>query len=335
MSGELLALLSALVWAMSSVMLTLAAKKLDVLPLNLVRCVISTVFFWALLPFFGGLSALAAIPPSNWLWLAVSVVALLVVGDTLYFRSLDLAGVSWAMPISSINPLWSVMLAAIFVGEPLTWSLLGGAVLVVLGTVLVSRSSGRVGEGAPASADSSVDTAGSVELHSAGTHTRVDAGLLGGQRGEQERAGGLRDPGRRRKGLLLALLVSVIWAVGSVSLKPATSGIHSVVANSVRQPMAMLILLGLTLFRGQWRELRGVDAKSLRIIVVASLLGTGLGSLLLIMAVQLAGAGRSAVLASTSPLLAIPFSMMWLRERPTRWTVAGTLLATAGIVMVI
>jgi uncharacterized membrane protein len=316
-------------------MLTVAAKKLDVVPLNLVRCVVSTIFVWALLPFFGGLSALAAIPPSNWLWLTVSVLALLVVGDTLYFRSLDLAGVSWAMPIASINPLWSVLLAASFVGEPLTWSLLGGAALVVLGTVLVSRSPGRVGEGAPAAADCSVDLPGSFELRSGGTHSKVDAGLEGRERGEQERAGGLRGPSTRRKGLLLALLVSIIWAVGAVSLKPATSGLHSVVANSVRQPMGMLILLGLTLVRGQWRELRGVDGKSLRIIIVASLLGTGLGSLILVMAVQLAGAGRTAVLSSTSPLLAIPFSMMWLRERPTRWTLAGTLLATAGIVMVI
>lgn len=335
MSGELMVLLSALLWAMMSVMLTVVAKKLDVVPLNFVRCVVSTIFFWALLPFFGGLSALAAIPPSNWLWLTVSVLALLVVGDTLYFRSMDLAGVSWAMPISSINPLWSVLLAAVFVSEPLTWSLLGGAFFVVLGTILVSRSAGQVGKGAPTSADRSVDTTRLLELHSEGTHSKVDAGLEGGERREQERLGRPRDPRNRRKGLLLALLVSVMWAVGAVSLKPATAGLHSVVANSVRQPMGMLILLGLTIFRGQWRELRGVDGKSLRIIIVAALLGTALGSLFLVMAVQLVGAGRAAVLSSTSPLMAIPFSVWWLQERPTRWTMAGTLLATAGIVMVV
>ena len=47
-----MALLSALLWAVMSVMLAVAAKKLDVVPLNLVRCVVSTIFFWALLPFF-------------------------------------------------------------------------------------------------------------------------------------------------------------------------------------------------------------------------------------------------------------------------------------------
>jgi drug/metabolite transporter (DMT)-like permease len=152
---------------------------------------------------------------------------------------------------------------------------------------------------------------------------------------KQARRGTTREPGDRRKGLLLALLVSVIWAVGAVSIKPATAGVHSAVANSVRQPLALLMLLALTLLRGQWRELRRLDLKSWRIIVVASLMGTGLGSLIFVMAVQLAGAGRSSVLMSTSPLLAIPFSMLWLQERPTRWTLAGTVLTAAGIGLVV
>jgi drug/metabolite transporter (DMT)-like permease len=32
--------------------------------------------------------------------------------------------------------------------------------------------------------------------------------------------------------------------------------------------------------------------------------------------------------------MAIPFSYLWLHERPNRWTMAGTLLTTAGIVLV-
>lgn len=293
MSGELFALLSAFLWAMASVLLTVGAKRIHVVPLNLIRCVISTAFFWALLPFYGGLDALAAIPLAAWPWLVVSVLALLVVGDTLYFRSMDLAGVSWAMPVAGVNPLWAVLLASFFLGEPLSWTLLLGALLVIAGVVLVSRSADR---------------------------------------GEPDRA---VDPRARRTGILIALLVSVFWAIGQVALKPATTGIHSVVANSIRQPLGMLMLLGLTLWRGRWRALRDLDRKSWAIIGIASLVGTGLGTLFFVMAVQLIGAGRTAVLTSTAPLLAIPFSILWLRERPTRWTLAGTLLTTTGIVLVV
>jgi DME family drug/metabolite transporter len=129
--------------------------------------------------------------------------------------------------------------------------------------------------------------------------------------------------------------VSIFWAGGQVALKPATTGISSVVANSVRQPMGMLLLLGLNLTQGHLGELRNVDWKSWMVILVASFVGTGIATLLFIMAIQKSGAGRTAILTSTSPLLAIPFSMLWLRERPTRWTMLGTLLTVAGIGLVV
>jgi len=278
---------------MASVLLAMGARRLHVLPMNLIRCVVSTAFFWALLPFYGGPKALAEIQPSAWVWMVVSVLGLLVVGDTFYFRAMDLAGVSWAMPVASINPLWAVLLAALVLGEPLTWHLLAGVLLVVAGIVLVSRTGGEPTTGNPT------------------------------------------DKRTRRTGLLLALLVSVLWGIGQVALKPATAGVHSVVANSVRQPMGMLMLLGLNLFRGRWRELRTLDRRSWAIILVASFVGTGIGTLFFVMAIQMAGVGRTAVLTSTAPLMAVPFSMLWLRERPTRWTLAGTLLTTVGVGLVV
>ncbi len=292
MSGEFAALFSALLWAMASVLLAMGTRRLDPLPLNLIRCAVSTGFFWALLPFYGGLEALADIPPGAWLWMLVSVLGLLVVGDTLYFRSLDLAGVSWAMPVASINPLWAVGLAALFLDEPLSGTLLVGALLVIVGIILVSRSTDQ---------------------------------------GTAERPA---DPHRRQRGLLLAVVVSVLWGIGQVALRPATAGMHSVVANSVRQPMGLVMLLGLNLISHRWRALRRLDGRSLRIILVASLVGTGVGTLFFIMAIQMAGAGRTAVLTSTAPVMALPFSMLWLKERPGRRTLVGTALTVAGIALV-
>jgi uncharacterized membrane protein len=276
----------------ASVLMALGSHRLHVLPLNLIRCVVSSVFFWALLPFYGGLEAFRTVPSSAWLWLVVSVLILLVVGDTLYFRSLNLAGVSWAMPVAGINPLWAILLAALFVDEPLTWSLLLGALLVVAGVTLLSRP----------------------EMHSSN--------------------GQDIEPAARRKGLLIALLVSLLWGAGQVTLKPATAGMHSVVANSIRQPLAMFILLAINLRTGLWKELRRLDRRSWAMILLASLVGTGVGTLFFVMAIQTLGAGRTAVITSTSPLLAIPFSMTMLREKPTRWTVAGTFFTTVGVVLV-
>ncbi|HSJ56085.1 MAG TPA: DMT family transporter [Anaerolineae bacterium] len=293
MSGELLAILSALLWAMSSVLLTIGARRLHVLPLNLVRCVVSTAFFWLLLPFYGGLAAVAAIPPSAWLWLAASVLALLIIGDTLYFRSMDLAGVSWAMPASNIHPLWVVLLAGFFLDEPIGWPLIAGALLVIGGVVLLGRTQGGAEAGRPP------------------------------------------DPAGRRRGLILALTVSAVWALGQVALKVGAGEIHSVVINSIRQPLGMAGLLALNVARGHWSDLRQLDGRSWVVILLASLVGTGVGTLLWVTALQTAGAARTSVITSAAPLLAIPFSMLWLAERPSRWTVAGTLLTAAGVALVV
>jgi drug/metabolite transporter (DMT)-like permease len=71
------------------------------------------------------------------------------------------------------------------------------------------------------------------------------------------------------------------------------------------------------------------------LILLASFVGTAVGTLFFVMAIQTIGSGRTAVITSTAPLMAIPFSMLWLRERPTRWTLAGTFFTTAGIVLVV
>ncbi|MBN1660615.1 MAG: DMT family transporter [Anaerolineae bacterium] len=293
MSGELFAILSALLWALASVLLTIGARRLHVLPLNLVRCAVATIFFWVLLPFYGGLDAVAAISPAAWLWLAASVLGLLIIGDTLYFRSMDLAGVSWAMPASNIHPIWVVLLAGLFLDEPVGWPLVAGALLVVAGVVLLGRTQGGAEAGRPP------------------------------------------DPAARRRGLILALTASVVWALGQVALKVGAGDIHSVVVNSIRQPMGMAGLLALNVARGHWSDLRRLDRRSWAIILVASLVGTGLGTLLWVIAIQTAGAARTSVITSAAPLLAIPFSMLWLAERPSRWTLAGTFLTAAGVALVV
>ena len=292
MTAVVIALTSALLWAISSVLFALSARRLHVIPLNLVRGVVATAFFWAILPFSGGFEALRTIPGSAWPWLVVSVLGLLVVGDTLYFRAIDLAGVSWAMPVASINTVWAVLLAGLVLGEPLTWKLLGGAVLVLAGVMLVGRSMPH--------------------------HTLAHP----------------VDGKARRLGLLLAFATSLCWGIGQVALKPASAGVDAAVANAVRQPMGLAMMLGLTLATGRGRELRGLDRRSWMILLLAAFLGTGVGSLLFVMAIQMTGAGRAAVLTTTAPVLAIPFSYLWLHERPNRWTIAGTLLVTVGITLV-
>lgn len=54
---------------------------------------------------------------------------------------------------------------------------------------------------------------------------------------------------------------------------------------------------------------------------------------LVTMGVGLAGAGRSAILAYTSPIWVIPFAVLVFKEKVTRWQIAGLVLGVAGLLV--
>ena len=77
------------------------------------------------------------------------------------------------------------------------------------------------------------------------------------------------------------------------------------------------------------------QGRDLALITAVGILGTGMGSVLYIFAVAEAGAARAVILNSISPLIALPLSMLVLRERPTGRIGAGTLLCVAGTFIVL
>ena len=60
-----------------------------------------------------------------------------------------------------------------------------------------------------------------------------------------------------------------------------------------------------------------------------------LGSILYVMAVKILGAAVTSVLAATAPLFAVPFSILFLKERVTPLILVGTIVAVVGIWVVI
>ena len=70
------------------------------------------------------------------------------------------------------------------------------------------------------------------------------------------------------------------------------------------------------------------------IIVVAGLVGLGLGSLFFLYAVQTAGAAKTAALSSISPVFTGVMAAVFLAERFNRSMALGTVLTALGAVLV-
>jgi drug/metabolite transporter, DME family len=132
------ALGGALTWAISSVLLTRINRKVHVMGIGLVRCITASLFFFTLLPFVGGASAFAGVDFRAVVGLMISVLLVLAVGDSIFLVAAKRVGMVRAMPISMTYPLFTFLLAALFLGERITLPIGLGALLILAGVYLLS-----------------------------------------------------------------------------------------------------------------------------------------------------------------------------------------------------
>lgn len=148
-----------------------------------------------------------------------------------------------------------------------------------------------------------------------------------------EPTGGVAVATRLRSGLLAAVFAGLCWAGTTTTLKLAITGVDLLAANALRIPMVALALNTVALNRfGPAYPVVGVPA--LRTIVLSGVVGMWCSSLLFVYAIDQAGAAKTAVLSSTSPVFASVLAVVFLHERITPSLGLGTALAVAGMALV-
>ncbi len=146
MIGEAAALVSALCWAISSIVYREAIRDSDPIPANLIRSVSAAIVLLVMVVFMGKISETSKMDTTTLLFLVVSTAIGLGLGDTLYFKSLSQVGVTITVTVSSIYPLFVIPWAILVLQESVSTTNIIGATAIVLGVVLVSRGD-HVAEG--------------------------------------------------------------------------------------------------------------------------------------------------------------------------------------------
>ncbi|MFW9975099.1 MAG: DMT family transporter, partial [Candidatus Thorarchaeota archaeon] len=110
---------------------------------------VSSIKMWVALPFMilmtlliPGLEA-AFLPMTAVILLSTSVIFGAVIGDTIYLWSQERIGVSYAFPIAMSFPIITFFMTVGFLREPLILSRLAGAIIAVIGVVLISNEQNR------------------------------------------------------------------------------------------------------------------------------------------------------------------------------------------------
>ena len=291
MIGEISALGCAFIWALSSVFTKSLAPRFPPLTLNLLRCLGAAFALWTLIPFYPGVQSLFQAPQSSVLFLVLSALLGICLGDTIYIKGLNMIHVTLAFPLAqSSMPVFTLIAAVLFLGEHMSWSLAAGTALVIGGIYLIAVPH------EPASV-SSVSPA----------HQKKGMGIS------------------------LILIASVLWTISISLLKLGLEGVNLVMANGIRLPVACLLLIPLAFGWKQAGLSSKSSAREILLGAFSGALSFGLGGYLFLLAIQYAGAGKAAVLTSCAPLFGLPLSAVYLKERVTariRW---GTGLVVAGI----
>jgi len=139
-------------------------------------------------------------------------------------------------------------------------------------------------------------------------------------------------PERLWFGVGAAVVASVAWAVSTVMMKTPLTEIEPLTAQAIRLPLASLLLWLTPWTRGAGAALRAAGRGPLLRIAALSVI-TALSSVLFVASLKYAGVAVGSVLSSTAPMFALPLGVIFLGERISIWTVLGSLVAVAGIVV--
>jgi uncharacterized membrane protein len=301
--GELAGLVAAMIWAGTSIAFTRFAGRTSPAVISALRLGSASLVLPLILLASGEVGDLEAASWQTLAWVVLSGALAYAVGDTLYIRALSLIGMQRTFPITmGLFIALTVVGGIVLLDEDFTWGLPAGAALIGIGiSLIVAREDGR-----PSWARATVTWSLRTSRPAAGRGSLAGHcsscwwGSLG--RGK---------PRPRGKRAILAPSPPAFaprrepWPFWG-SRRPSSR-------RSSRHRSAIGAISGHRL-PGSWARASG---HALRLRGPRGRAGEGGGAF------------------ATAPLMALPLTILFLKERPTRLIAVGTLLCVAGILLVV
>lgn len=297
--GELAGLAAAASWALTSLLFSRVPAPAGAITLfkNVASCLFLFLTLLAFSLWPGSTSSLAfllELDAGAWFYLGLSSLAGLVIGDTCYFRSLQVLGPRRTLALSTLAPPVGVLCGWFLLGsvEALPLVAWGGMALTLGGVIWIIREKGGEGEA---------------------------QGLF---------------PGSVAAGVRYGILACIGQAAAAALAKvPMNAGLGALDATFARMLVAIVLgFLIASVNRklpGWWRQLR--DRRSWLPLLPASFLGTYLGVWLCMIAYQHTKLGIAITMHSTSPVFVLPLAFFVLKQRVSPRAVLGALVAVGGI----
>ena len=141
----LFALGSALFAGLTSVLAKCGIKKTDSDAATAIRTIVVLIFSWLMVWIVGSAPTITTLSTKTWVFLILSGLA---TGASwlCYFRALQLGNVNKVVPIDKSSTVLTILLAIVFLGEPVSWFKGIAVILIGIGTFMMIEKKADSGE---------------------------------------------------------------------------------------------------------------------------------------------------------------------------------------------
>ena len=138
--GELAALATAVFWTITALAFTSAGKRIGSLAVNFWRLIVGLTLLTIYIVITGEPIVPIDADAHAWIWLSLSGILGIFLGDLFLFKAFTLTGPRVALLIMSISPIIAALLSWILMGEILSWIGFAGMGITLTGIVIVVLS---------------------------------------------------------------------------------------------------------------------------------------------------------------------------------------------------
>lgn len=293
--GEFAALATAIFWVFTALAFEVASKQLGSLPLNLLRLVVA-IFFLGILSVIRGYSFFpSGASEHQWVWLSLSGIVGFVLGDLFLFKALAMVGARISLLLMALAPPLAALVGWLLMNETLSLLQLLAMFVTIGGIVMAITTRAPATEG-------------------------------------KKRKMTLAHSGR---GIFYAFLGAAGQAIGLVLSKYGMQDYDPFRATQIRIFAGTLgFVFVIAAFR-RWRHV-GAALKNrigMKYLIVGAFFGPFLGVSFSLLSVKYTTTGVAATIMSLEPVLLIPASIFFFKEKVKTSEILGAVIAVVGVML--
>jgi len=129
------ALISAVAAAATAILAKIGVEGVPSTLATAIRTVVVTLFAWAMVLGLGQHREMPMLSRRSLVFLGLSGLAT-GISWLAYFRALQMAPASWVAPIDKLSLPFTIVLAVLWLREPVTWQVAAGVTLMAVGALL-------------------------------------------------------------------------------------------------------------------------------------------------------------------------------------------------------